>query len=194
MDSPTVYSFKIQFVRVLGHLIPAMLSPRKVGPHNSQGLFQIGILWFCDYVGYAFWESWPNLHLCRPVLPKLHVPSYRLMHELKVFLEIIWGGSICLTYFHCPHICKHSLKALHFLIFVWFHSMFLQFLAGLYLQSTVWGVLLTSTCRDWFQKDGAGLALKTFADLIRKGCGREIAAFFPFPAGFSLSLMWDMLC
>lgn len=65
--------------------------------------------------------------------------------------------------------------------------MFLQFLTGGYLQNRVQEVLLTSTCSDWFQRDGAGLALQTFLDLIRKGCGEEIAAptFFCSPLGLA---------
>lgn len=72
--------------------------------------------------------------------------------------------------------------------------MFLQFLTGIYLQNRVQEVLLTSTCSDWFQKDGAGLALQTLLDLIRKGCGEEIAAptFFCFPLVLA-SAVWDTL-
>lgn len=94
-------------------------------------------------------------------LPNSYIPSYRVIHELILFLEIRCGSTIYLTYFHCPHVRKHSLKALY-LIFTLFHSIFLQFLTGFYLQKRVQEVLLTSTCSDWFQKDGAGLALQTF--------------------------------
>lgn len=127
-------------------------------------------------------------------LPNSCIPSYSLIHELMLFLEIHCGSTIYLTYFHCPHVRKHSLKALYYLIFTLFHSTFLQFLTGIYLQNRVQEVLLTSTCSDWFQKDGAGLALQTFLDLIRRGCGEEIAAltFFCFPLVLA-AVVWDTL-
>lgn len=126
--------------------------------------------------------------------PNSCIPSYRPTRGLILVLEILWASIICLTYFLRPCVWKHSLKAFYYSTLPSFLSTFLQSLTGVYVQNRVQEVLLTSTCSDWFQKDGAGLALQMFLDLIRKGCGEEIAAptFLCFPLVLA-AVVWNIL-
>lgn len=144
-----------------------------------------------DRVPPPFWVlssplSWEGFFSLRPPLLQcmaMAMCTWKNVWQAPTdFSNPLWRYSACdifppclgafLTHFHIIWLFTSFLSVF----------MFLQFPADIYLQNSVQGVLLTNTCSDWFQKDGAGLTLQTFLDLIRKSCGEETAAptFFFF--------------